>query len=441
MILLSAMAIGRSFGSYTVVAVVLYSLLILTSLLFLKIKAYQHLKWITYEKWILAAYFLFFVQLNTFFFRNHLRSPDWEHWLPYFKIIQWIALVPAMALFPKISYRLSNRTCFLLGLLIALLASALLICIPWISPNPKIDVLSFHDEAARALLAGNNPYTMEFSNPYGTQTPWYPMGSSVFFPYPPLSLLFAMLGLVLGDPRRVYLLCHIFSALVLYLLGRRLKIGVHESVLLSLLFLTIPGTPFLIEQGWTEPSIVLMLCLSSYFIASKLTPNLSSLFLGAALALKQTLIFFVPFLALARSLFWKNRSQTLSLLSLPLLSYGIFLIWNPYALWEDLVWFHLSTPFRPDGLTLSSLLFHRMKTGPLPGILSFVAALAGVILWSRAWFQEKRLFILWLAFGSTFLWVLFLSKHAFYNYYYLVHASLILGLVWARSDEIQRDTK
>jgi len=80
--------------------------------------------------------------------------------------------------------------------LLVLLAAGLCAVVIRASPSPPIDVYHFQQIGASALLAGENPYTILYPNPYGPGTPLIdpalltPDGRfAIANPYPPLVLL------------------------------------------------------------------------------------------------------------------------------------------------------------------------------------------------------------------------------------------------------------
>src|SRR4029453_1796557 len=78
--------------------------------------------------------------------------------------------------------------------------------------DPFIDVHVFQRDSLAALLAGRNPYAIDFPNLYGDGTPFYgaglTAGGRVLFGYiyPPINLLLALPGhLLAGDHRYSHL--------------------------------------------------------------------------------------------------------------------------------------------------------------------------------------------------------------------------------------------
>ena len=81
------------------------------------------------------------------------------------------------------------------------------------APMPRVDVQVFQRDAAAALLDGRNPYAMTFPDVYHGRLPaLYGPGLAADgrlnfgYPYPPLSLLLALPGHLLGDFRYAHLL-------------------------------------------------------------------------------------------------------------------------------------------------------------------------------------------------------------------------------------------
>jgi len=339
-----------------------------------------------------------------------------------------LGLALTLGLWPR-----SRKTWVYLLMLVSVLG--LFVSIPLASPHPSIDVWIIQQQGAESLLAGDNPYAIEYPDIYGPDKDWYPGGKARYYPYPPLSLLLGLAGQVFGDVRWILMLCHLAAAAFLYGTARRLSLERHESFLLALLLLLVPRGPLVIEQSWTEPALALALSVAAYGMAGQrsLTTRLA---LGTALALKQTMILLLPFL-LALWPRWRLRDLP-ALVALPLLSYGAFLVWDARALVEDVVLFHWESPFRADGLTLSAFIRAELAGPVLPSWLALAALALGALAWSWRVRQAPagtpiRIAIFWLGLAATFLTTLLLGKHAFCNYFYLVHVLIALSLVWSRA--------
>ena len=87
-----------------------------------------------------------------------------------------------------------------------------------------LDVLTFHDGAARALLHGISPYGITYPNPFDARETQAFYGSGlatpdrilVGYPYPPVSLLLVLPGYVLGDTRFAMVAAVAVTSLVLH---------------------------------------------------------------------------------------------------------------------------------------------------------------------------------------------------------------------------------
>lgn len=306
------------------------------------------------------------------------------------------------------------------------------------SPSPVIDVFSFQTGAADMLLRGINPYQVVYQNPYSDGS-LYPSGQPDSFPYPPMAFLSAVIGYLLGDVRWPLIACHVATAVLLWATARERKLPATEAVGLAGLFLCMPQGPFLSEQAWTDPSVTLGLALMSLMLARR-RADLALWAAGLALALKQTMIVLPPLLwGLWRRI---PTRGLVALFCLSAVSYGLFLMWDADALFNDVVRFHMLTPFRPLSLTLSGYLVYFHEVGPLPGWASLIGVVVGVgaslrALGSDAGAKDSpcdshRVWRMYAGLSFTFLLTLALSKHAFMNYYYLVHFSLLTALIWSR---------
>ena len=131
------------------------------------------------------------------------------------------------------------------------------------SPPPLIDTYNLHQEASAALLAGRNPYQIHIRDIYSPEDSrkFYGPGISlngrimVGFPYPPVSLFISALGyLVAGDCRYAHLAV-ICLAAVLLAYARPSKL----SFLAALLFLFTPRVFLVLENTWSEPTVVFLL--------------------------------------------------------------------------------------------------------------------------------------------------------------------------------------
>jgi len=308
------------------------------------------------------------------------------------------------------------------------------------SPHPIIDVVVFQRDAVAAILAGHNPYTLTFPNIYDNGSAFYGPGMSVGgrlqfgFPYPPLSLLLAVPGAVLGGDFRYSQLLAMTGSGALIALARGGPLGLAAAAL----YLFSPRSFFVLEQGWTEPYLVALLALVVFF-ACRFRAGLG-VAIGLLLASKQYLILAVPLIPLLRPPEQRSGAPcrwavsvaapaiaVASVLTLP------FVLWDPSAFIHDVVALQFHQPFRDDALTFLAA-FAYLTGIQLPSSCAFLAAaLASWLAWRRcprtpAGFATATAFV----FFSFFAF----NKQAFCNYYSFVVGALCVALgAWRQQSD------
>jgi hypothetical protein len=290
------------------------------------------------------------------------------------------------------------------------------------SPNPVIDVDMMQREAVKALLHGQNPFTMSFPNIYGS-TAFF--GDKIAdanrinlgFPYPPLSLLYAVPGQALFGDYRYGQLAAMTGAAALMAYARPGRIGPAVAAL----FLFTPRVFFVLEQGWTDPFLVLMLA-ATVFAACR-SPGWVPYLFGLFIALKQ----YAPLAAalswiLVRPFRWAEFGRSAlkaaavaALVTLP------FAVLDLKAFCNTQFAAHLGTPFRPDALTYVA--WFGSQEQRVSGLGSMMVVLAvGLASWrasrTPAGFASALvlLYIAFFAFGA----------HAFCNHYYFIIGALCI---------------
>ncbi len=294
------------------------------------------------------------------------------------------------------------------------------------TPDPYIDVYFFQRDGIQAFLHGVNPYAITFPDIYGNVFPFYGPGVSVNgrltfgFPYPPLSLLMALPGhLFTGDYRYSQLAAMTLSgALMAY--SRPGPLGAFAATL----FLFTPRIFFVLEQGWTDPLVLLPLA-ATVFTAAQAPKHVAVLF-GLFLASKQYAFLAAPALALLmpQPLQWKDYARTLGKSVLIAVAITLpFFLWNVEAFVRSAITLQLHQPFRADAL--SYLSWFARGNQHWPTWLAFVAAAVGAALavWRGAHSPSG------FAAGVALTLVLFFAfnKQAFCNYYFLVIGACSLG--------------
>jgi hypothetical protein len=288
-----------------------------------------------------------------------------------------------------------------------------------LSPEPHIDVFYLHRESCNALLSGHNPYTATWPDIYGNGAGNLPGTVSngrvvTGFLYPPVSLLCALAGHVLGDFRYAELAAMSITAILLGFSGKT-----QLSALAAALLLFTPRSFFVLEQGWTE-SFALMFLAATVFCFARKHLALAPVFLGLFLASKQHLFLTLPAAALlvGPPFRWKEYG---SLLAKAGLAGGVvtmpFLLWNPHAFFHALLAAPLHHAFRPDSLTYMAWLSQHGVVTKL-ATLSLPASL--VALGIGIWKSRPGPSGFASAVGLFYLVLFLLSDYAFCNYYYMV---------------------
>lgn len=294
------------------------------------------------------------------------------------------------------------------------------------SPAPHIDVFVFQRDAAIELLAGRNPYAMQYPDIYGN-SPFYGEGLSVNgrlqfgFPYFPLSLLLALPGHVaLGD----YRYAQVAASAIAMLLLMYTRPGPLPRVLAAV-YLFTPRAFFVVEQGWTDPFVVFGLA-AVIFCAVKYPRSLPYV-LGAFLAIKQYLVFALP--AALLLLPWPlERRRTLVFFAKAL---GVaaaitlpFFLWDPKAFWHDVVALQTLQPFRVE--SMSYLAWWHSQGHERPSTAwAFVMAIAalGLGLWRLPRTPAGFAACCTLAYVAFFGF----NKQAFCNYYAFTIGAAVLA--------------
>jgi hypothetical protein len=301
-----------------------------------------------------------------------------------------------------------------------------------VSPAPVIDVFVEFQESARHLLAGANPYTVTVSDVYrGTQDYGYRLFG---YAYLPANLYLQTAAYALAGDFRYG--CIAAEAIVAFALYRVAGPGRRVAMLGVLLFLFHPRGLFVIEQGWTEPFIAGAFALFLWLRERRPGSLGPAAAYGYMLSLKQYLVYFVLHLFMI-----ERRGKALAIAAVTgALTCVPFLVWDPPSFLTYAVRFQLETPFRPDGLTVVSLL-HRL-VGVTAG-----KWLAGLVGLGMAAFTYRRFLPLGLV-GyllsvtlTTFSIFLFGSQ-AFCNYYYLVSVfCLFMFAIHARDGSYARKAR
>jgi hypothetical protein len=300
------------------------------------------------------------------------------------------------------------------------------------SPDPVVDVWVALRDAPRHLLEGRNPYTASYPDPYDTERARSfgvdaPPHNAAFPFYPPLPFLVALPFHAAGlDVRLANVAGDLLAGLVLFAAAwhhGRPRVG----ALVATVYLFLPRVPFLIEHAWYEPMLAALLgwglllaergCRSGYLL------------LGLGLTGKQFGLPMVFPVAWSQRRHWPALLAGLALAALPVVP---FLLWDPSAFLDVVLFRHLQRPAMLDSITVYTG-FHELLGVTLPRPL-----LLGIALVLIAWLSGKTperstAAALWV--GAVLLVFCLFHTQGYFNYFYLCQFLLLLGLANLASRE------
>ncbi len=309
------------------------------------------------------------------------------------------------------------------------------------SPEPRIDVFVFQRDGAALLLRHLNPYAGSYPHLYPEHPEYYSPalvegGRLNVYPYPPLTLLLGVPGLLLGDVRLASLLALLAAAASIAALGRRAGTSPAVAELAGLLVVFQPRGLFVLEQAWTETAALAFLALSLLAVQRFLAaPGRGALLacglsLGVAAAAKQymPLLLLPLWLALPRS---RGVRLKTALLGAGVLAATVvpFALWAPAAFYRSVVLMQVLQPLRLDALSYLALWGQLF---PAPQQLALVAFIAAPALLYAARPRPTDPSVLGqatLAAASAFFAFVLFNKQAFCNYLFLVVGTLTAAVV------------
>jgi hypothetical protein len=358
---------------------------------------------------LLAGLILTAGELTTAF-----ADPGSPLWLTVTSVYTILGLVGALVLVRRLPHM---KWAFPLFLLVhAAMAVALLRSAP-----TQIDVAMFLRNGTIAVLHGHNPYSMTFPNLYPPPLANLFYGHGVVingritygFPYPPIALLVAIPGQLLGDVRYSQLIAMLVTALVLRRLASD-RIGRAAAVL----GVAAPAAIPMLIGAWTEPTLVALLACLVLALERRRYAFVAVL-LGLFLVSKQYVVIAIPVIWLIGQ--WLRRRVIFVGVGLAAAVTLPFFLVDPAAFWKAIVQFQLIQPFRSDSV---SLLVSSVNTFGWPPTWTYaVLPFVGGGLRTPPAFAA--------AVGLTLLVTILLSKQAFMNYYFLVGgAFLIAAVAW-----------
>jgi hypothetical protein len=319
------------------------------------------------------------------------------------------------------------------AVLLALYQGAWIILVP---PRPIIDVLTLQEGASARLLSGANPYEGNYRNPYGDAAflPSQVLNGPFIntFPYPPLSLLLSIPGHLLGDVRWSSLAALVLAASFMVAMGRQLGLRPgHRAELAAIALLCHPRWFMVLQNGWTEPFLVLFAAVVTWAIAIH-RGWVAGLALGGLAGVKQYGLLMLPVWV------WAGRIRLRHLLGGLVVIGGLtlaFAAWHPAAFWRGVVSWHVHSPFRRDSLTLSAWLAYKTNYELPSWVGCAVALVVGSIVWR---WGKKQLSSA--ALGNTAIALAFMlfNKAGHINYFWWTSTMLPIAIIAAASTECAR---
>lgn len=305
-------------------------------------------------------------------------------------------------------------------------------------PDRVADVYVFQAESSRALLAGNNPYTLTFRNIY-SHDEFYGAGLvksgqlQFGYVYMPLTLLMAVPGYLLGDVRLALFAAVLVSgAILMAIKPSRLSLVAATLLLFSPFCLTV------IRTAWTDPFVVVTFCGVLWCAVHR--PTWLAYAVGLWLASKQYVVLLLPlaWLLLPAKSSWREQLRffgkalaTALVVTLPMV------LWNVSAFVHSAIALQFVQPFRGD--SLSFLVVYKMLSGVQPAFwVPFVFIALATVLALRCAPRAPSGFALSVAF--VFLVFVAFNKQSFMNYYFVVFGALCGTLAtWDLFAEISKD--
>lgn len=330
------------------------------------------------------------------------------------------------------------------------------------SPVPRIDVfvsqtagakgvlLELTPESGRAtqlkLYAGSpaeawtlrnsrNVYSMVFPSPYWDEQR---MGSRLdegggcrkgawfdHYGYPPATLYAnAASWWAFKDVRAGWLICDLIAALCIYLVALRVSPGPKRRSfreLVTLCFLFMPRSLFVLEQSWTEPLVLASLGILAVLLTRSSGPLARGLAMGLWFSSKQYVVLAAPLLLKLRRCrlaAWVVGAAVGVALVAP------FALWNWDAVFHDVLGFFLKSEGRPDALSIYGAVKRYGYEIPWWVVTPLWVGAVAFFTWK----MKRTLAGMLFSTASVWLFFFLLGKQAFMNYWHLILYTLLLAV-------------
>jgi hypothetical protein len=297
------------------------------------------------------------------------------------------------------------------------------------SPEPQIDLFPLHQQTAQALLAGKSIYEPGAVHVLDTHayTSFIPT-----YVYLPLSAYLTTVAYFFtGDIRWANCVAQLAGGVFLWLVARASMTGREPSSrgsgtltpgvwadLLAVSLVFHPRGLLVLEKAWVEP--LALPFLGGFVLAAVVRrPVVASACLGLLCAVKQHLVLYLPFLALAPGV---GLTGVAIAGGVCLATLAPELLRSPMNLYRGTFTSILGSPFRNDALGVPAALSYVGLR--IPSWVGFASALLP-LAWARRIPRELGPLLL----GACVVFGLFylLGRQAFCNYYYLLDATALFA--------------
>jgi hypothetical protein len=309
------------------------------------------------------------------------------------------------------------------------------------SPNPRIDVVTVHQAAIKAISHGRSPYSISFPDIYRGQQDFYPPGAvqngivNFGYPYPILSLLMTWAGQrVFGDFRYAELASLAIGSALIVTAGGLTRVAVLAMGLL----LFTPRVLFQLEQAWTEPLLVFWFGLALWAWRRRWM-RLAMTALAMTIAVKQYLIVAAPLAwSMPAGTRWAERLRApVTIGVIAAVTFVPVLLWDAGGFMRSAVLVQVNEKLRADALSFA--VSYMQSTGHEMSPVLYVTIVAVALLvavWraphTPAGFSAALAVVLFTTFAF--------GKKAFCNYYFFVLATICAAVAVA-SEVTNTNTK
>lgn len=289
-----------------------------------------------------------------------------------------------------------------------------------LSPNPVVDLYAVHDQGAKALLRGENPYVAVHVEETTEEK------HIVGFVYPPTPCYLNTIAFALGrDVRWGTLAALLLAGTAMREVARGRNRGTQGKGKLPALledapalFLWLsPKTLFMIEQSWNDiyPIALLSLGLAAHFFERRYA---AAALLGLALSAKQTMIWFAPLAFLLEF----TLAEWALFLGVAVATALPFLLLDFFAMKRWLVDMYVKYPPKTGTLSAANFFYRHFGLTPrsTPGLL--FAAITSVI---AAKYAPRTRYAFALSATLVIFLFYFFNIWMCMNYYYFIAGAML----------------